>query len=148
MLITIELISADDCYPLRSMVLRNGQDFSKCTFPEDYLETSFHLGALYDGKIISIGSFFKNSHLQLTAARNPYQLRGMATHPDARGIGAGAEILKKAETLITERGGDLLWFNAREKAFPFYEKSGYIEVDGIITVSDFGPHKVMFKTLR
>lgn len=146
--LTIQLITSEGCYPLRSLVLRNGQDYSKCTFPEDNFETSFHLGAFSDGNIVSIGSFLKSSHPQLAAAKNSYQLRGMATHPNARGLGAGAEILKKAETLIIDRGGDLLWFNAREKAFPFYEKSGYIELDGKITTNDFGPHKVMYKNLR
>lgn len=89
----------------------------------------------------------KNSNPQLLWAKNPYQLRGMATHPNARGRGAGAKLLRMAETIIQERGGDLLWFNAREKAFPFYKKSGYIDVDGKITVSDYGPHKVMYKEL-
>ena len=148
MKLAVELIPASDCIPLRSLVLRPGQPMSACSFAEDNFPNSFHLGVFFDEKIISVGSFLKNSSLHFPKAKNPYQLRGMATHPDARGLGAGAALLKKAEAIIIDRGGDLLWFNAREKAFPFYEKSGYVEVDGKMTVSDYGPHKVMFKNLR
>ena len=136
--ISTQFIKAEDCIPLRSLVLRPGQPLSKCPFPEDNDSTTFHLGAMVDGKIISVGSFLKISCPQLQHAQNAYQLRGMATNPDARSLGAGTELLKKAESIIVDRGGDLLWFNAREKAFRFYEKLGYLEVDGKITVSEYG----------
>jgi GNAT superfamily N-acetyltransferase len=142
-----KLISADDCKPLRSLVLRWGLPPAQCTFPEDRNETTFHLGVLLQEKIISVGTFINNSLAQFPGHKNPYQLRGMATAPEARGLGAGRLLLETAEVILKEKGCQLLWFNAREKAFLFYEKSGYIELNGQITISEFGPHKIMLKEL-
>ena len=146
--LTVNLISTADCLPLRSFVLRRGQPFDQCTFKEDNYDSTFHLGTQFNGKIISIGTFIKNSLPQFPWLKNSYQLRGMATDPDARGLGAGQLLIHKAESILKEKSCELLWFNAREKAFLFYEKSGYIELDGVITINDFGPHKVMYKELR
>lgn len=148
MILNVQLITANDCIPLRSLVLRPGKPLTACAFPEDPWQSSFHLGVVADGKIICVGSFLQIPLVQFPDARNPYQLRGMATHPDSRGLGAGSEILNRAEAHVKDRGGNLLWFNARKSAFAFYEKCGYSEVDGIITISDYGPHKLMFKKLR
>ncbi len=148
MSILVQFIQAEACIPLRSLVLRPGEPLSNCSFPEDNDPTSFHLGSFTDSTLISIGSFLKISNPNFKQSKNAYQLRGMATHPELRGLGAGAELLKMAEMIIGQRGGDLLWFNAREKAHRFYQKSGYIELDGKITVSEYGPHKVMYKELR
>lgn len=143
-----KLITTAECMPLRSVVLRWGQSYDQCTFKEDNDASTFHLGTTFNGKIVSVGTFIKNSNPAFANHKSPYQLRGLATDPEARGLGAGKLLLQKVEAILIKKSCQLLWFKAREKAFPFYEKSGYIEVDGVITVSEFGPHKVMFKKLR
>lgn len=150
--LTVQRLITAECMPLRSLVLRSGQAYDQCSFKEDEDESTFHLGVRLnlqnELKIISVGTFIRNSLPQFPLHKNSYQLRGMATDPNNRGIGAGQLLLQKAESALKEKQSELIWFNAREKAFPFYEKSGYVEVDGIITVSEFGPHKIMYKELR
>ena len=149
--LTVKRITSAECMPLRSLVLRSGQAYEHCAFKEDDEDSTFHLGVRLDlpdnSKIISVGTFIQNALAQFPQHKNSYQLRGMATDPNARGLGAGKLLLQSAESVLKEKQSQLIWFNAREKAFPFYEKLGYIEVDGVITVSDFGPHKIMYKEL-
>lgn len=148
MTLIVKKIKPQDCIPLRSLVLRPGQPLAHCSFKEDEFPTSIHMGVLKNDIIICVGSFLQVAHSSFSLAKRPYQLRGMATHPDARGAGAGALLLQYAEIALQKQSCDLIWFNAREKAFQFYEKCGYVELDGIITVGEFGPHKVMYKILH
>lgn len=141
-----KLISPEECYPLRSKVLRNGKPFDFCKFSEDHDPHAIHVGAVKDNAIISVASFLPVS-LNSKPFKNQFQLRGMATHPDHRRISAGSKLIRFAEQELKKRNADFIWFNAREKAFVFYERLGYQELDGIVTVSEYGPHKIMWKAL-
>jgi ribosomal protein S18 acetylase RimI-like enzyme len=55
-----------------------------------------------------------------------WQLRGMATAPHARGRGVGSAVLAEAGRQVTERGGALLWCQARENAITFYARHGFL----------------------
>ena len=147
--ITIKHISASDCLDLRSRILRPGQNIELCHYAEDNLSSSFHLGALdsQSGKILANGTFMKNAHTHFSAATNPYRLRGMATDPDYRGLRLGSRIIASAEMLLRSLNCDLLWFNARESAFTFYEKNDYLYSGEVFDIAGIGPHKVMYKWL-
>lgn len=142
-----KIIVAEDCYPLRSKVLRNGKSFEFCKYSEDHDPLSIHVGIVLKDRIISIASFLPIVLNKEDLNQNQFQLRGMATDPEFQGTGAGGKLVRFAETLLKNRGADLIWFNAREKAFPFYERLGYKELDRKITVSEFGPHKIMWKKI-
>jgi GNAT superfamily N-acetyltransferase len=145
--IILQHITAEETLPLRSTVLRPGQPIEDCRYKEDSLATTFHLGALIDGKIVCNGTFMKDVCSHFTTENNAYRLRGMATDPDFRGLQLGSKLLKAAEDILRLRGCKLLWFNARETAFVFYEKSGFVAVGDLFEITTIGPHKVMYKWL-
>ena len=145
--ITLQHITAEETLPLRTSVLRPGQPIENCRYKEDSLPTTFHLGALIHGKIVCNGTFMKDICSHFTAEDSAYRLRGMATDPDFRGLQLGSKILKEAEDFLRLRGCKLLWFNARETAFVFYQKNGFTEVGDMLDIATVGPHKVMYKWL-
>ena len=50
-----------------------------------------------------------------------------------QGKGFGAKLVKEAENHCVNLNADLIWFNARENAVPFYEKCGY-KIEGEIFI--------------
>ena len=145
--IILQHVTAEETLPLRMSVLRPGQPIENCRYKEDSLATTFHLGALIDGKIVCNGTFMKDICSHFPAEISAYRLRGMATHPDFRGLQLGSRLLKEAEDVLRLRGCKLLWFNARETAFVFYEKSGFQMIGDMFDIASIGPHKVMYKWL-
>lgn len=150
--ISIEQIMAAQTIDLRTRILRPGQPVEICHYPEDNLSTTFHLGAFVtfatgDRIIAANGTFMKDAHKFFPEAKNPYRLRGMATDHSYRGMGLGSKILQQGEMLLKVMNCDLLWFNAREIAFPFYEKNGFTIIGDMFDIPGAGPHKVMYKWL-
>jgi GNAT superfamily N-acetyltransferase len=77
----------------------------------------------------------------------PYRLRGMATDPKYQNQGMGALLLQEGILHLKSIHCDLLWFNARLRAFAFYEKLGFHYHGKIFHMDKIGPHKVMYKHL-
>jgi GNAT superfamily N-acetyltransferase len=121
----VRFISAQDCIDLRSRILRPNQPIELCHFTEDHFESTFHLGLVQNEEILSNGTFIQNTHPHFAQNKNIYRLRGMATDTKFRGRGFGRLILEKAEDILKQKNCEVLWFNARETAFGFYEKCGY-----------------------
>ena len=74
-----------------------------------------------------------------------YQLRGMATTLEVRGLGIGKMILQVASKILKEKEIDLLWCNAREEAFVFYKKQDFKVIDTSFKVPKIGIHYKMYK---
>jgi predicted GNAT family N-acyltransferase len=110
----------------------------------DEAESTIHLGAFWDEKLISIGTFIQAAHPEL-AASLPYQLRGMATDPHYRRQKAGSTLLFRAEELLKQKNCDLLWCNARYHIKDYYTHMGFEELGGIFEIIPIGPHVVMYK---
>lgn len=145
----ISEITAQQTYPLRMAVLRPGSPLEKCTYPEDFLISSFHLGIkdLTTDQIVSNGTFMINKTSFFPNEDKSYRLRGMATDPQFQGKNLGSFLLKTAEIKIQSMEYKLLWFNARESAFSFYKKNNYLEIGDLFDIEGIGPHKVMYKWL-
>ncbi|MBX3016816.1 MAG: GNAT family N-acetyltransferase [Bdellovibrionaceae bacterium] len=144
--------------PLRQSVLRPGQPPEQCHFPGDEDKGTFHIGMIdpANGLVVGIGSFRRDalpSEPPLLGADDargrplPYRLRGMAVHPDYRRRGIGDQILRDGERQLRELGSGLLWFNARQDAFRFYQTNGYDFASELFSINGVGPHKVMLKRL-
>lgn len=71
----------------------------------------------------------------------------MAVDPLHHRKGIGGKLLVEGERMLLARQADLLWFNARENAFKFYESMGFRYASEIFDIPGVGPHKVMFKKL-
>jgi predicted GNAT family N-acyltransferase len=145
-MLTIQPIKAAETYHLRHTVLRPNQTIDDCKYAGDDDPTTIHLGAFFNGKIISIGTFLQASH-SLLEAKYPYQLRGMATDAQFRGQKGGSSIILRAEKLLRDKGSDLLWCNARISAKDYYARLGFQEVGEVFEISPIGLHVVMFKQL-
>ena len=61
--------------------------------------------------------------------------------------GIGEKLVNYAESDAKNRNGDLIWFNAREIAVPFYQKLEYKIFGQPFDIGDIGNHFVMFKKL-
>jgi GNAT superfamily N-acetyltransferase len=140
-------IRSKDCIQLRSRILRPGQNIELCHFQEDEFENTLHLGIFINDNIVSVGTFIANSTPLFSELKNPYRLRGMATDLGYQGQGFGRLILQDAEKKLCQRNCELLWCNARESAFSFYEKCGFNSTGEQFDIAGVGPHKVMFKKL-
>ncbi len=78
-----------------------------------------------------------------------YQLRYMATDFDVQGRGYGAIVLAVAEDELRALGAQQLWANGRDSALGFYERVGWLKVEGSEHLSPETqlPHTVIFKSL-
>jgi len=142
----IKEITATTAFVVRHPVLRAGKPIESCRFPGDELPTTFHLGYYTNEQLAGVVTLIKNPHSEIENS-NAFQLRGMAVLADFQKRGIGDALVKKAETMILQRNGTLIWMNAREIAVGFYEKLGYKKHGVPFTIPKIGLHFVMVKSL-
>ena len=139
-------ISSRDTYPLRQKLLRPSGTLEDCIFEGDDEEQTFHLGAFIGGKLVSVSSFYFESH-QNFDAKFQYRLRGMATHPDYQKKGFSSSLLKTGFPIVKQNLCSIVWCNARSPVVGFYEKLGFKIVGNRFEISKIGPHLLMVKDL-
>ena len=149
----VRRIEPSETIPLRHEVLRPGADIAKCEFPGDDHEHTFHAGAEHDGRIVSIASMYLEprpidapggaSRRADHDAGTAWRLRGMATEPGLRRMGAGTAALGACERFAIEQGAALLWCNARIEAVGFYEVAGWQVLGEQFDIPTVGIHFVM-----
>lgn len=141
----VKLASTDEVLELRQKILRPHLPKEESLYPTDNQKDSFHMAAVNnDNEVIGVASFFPEAYGQASQA---YRLRGMASAENARGLGVGKSLLLKAFDELKQRGCDLLWCNAREIAFPFYEKIGFEFDSELFEIHKIGPHKRMIRKI-
>ena len=64
----------------------------------------------------------------------------MATDAAVRGSGAGRALVVDGLARVADRGGDLVWCDARVAAAGFYERMGFTVVTGEFDKPGIGPH--------
>lgn len=142
----IKIISTRDTYIVRQPVLREGRPVETCFFEGDELSSTIHLGYFTDKNLVGIISLYQKSS-PLFSQKKQCQLRGMAVLPNVQKSGIGKALLTKAEEIAQQQNYELIWFNARESAVGFYEKTGY-RIDGnSFDIPDVGKHFVMYKII-
>ncbi|WP_413943863.1 GNAT family N-acetyltransferase [Bdellovibrio sp. HCB-162] len=142
----IREITTAETLPIRQRVLKPFLRPDECINVGDDLPTTYHFGLFHADKLVSVATFLLESHPDFSAGF-PYRLRGMATDDKYRGQGFGQKLLRYGVEHLRSKRCDLLWFNARIKAFPFYEKLGFYYHGPLFEMKDIGPHKVMYKPL-
>lgn len=141
----IKNISAEETYIIRQSVLREGVDLP-FKFDGDFNEETIHLGAFKNDRLVGIASLMKTES-NLLSFKNQYQLRGMATINEVRGLGYGSQIIDEAISQLKTKKVDLIWCNAREIALDFYLKKGFEFIGNPFTISQIGRHFVMYKKI-
>ncbi len=119
----IREIESLDTLEVRQAILRPNGAIEDCIFSGDNDSSTKHFGSFNGNLLIGIVSIYKRAHSDFHG--NGYQIRAMATLPEARGKGAGAKLLKRAEEYAFKNGADYIWANARVSAKEFYQKSNY-----------------------
>jgi GNAT superfamily N-acetyltransferase len=69
-----------------------------------------------------------------------WRVRGMATAPQARGRGAGTEILRALVQHAIDNGAVRVWCNARTPARTLYERVGFVAASDEFEPPHIGPH--------
>jgi predicted GNAT family N-acyltransferase len=145
-MIEIKNIDFTTTFSVRHPVLRNGKPIESCFFDGDDLKTTTHFGLFIDKNLIGVISIFKNKNA-IFSAQNQFQIRGMAVLKECQGKSFGKQLLHQAEKHVRTQKGNLIWFNARENAVPFYQNSGYEIVGESFEIKDIGTHFIMFKKI-
>ena len=149
--ITIKEIPALETYSVRHPVLRAGRPIEDCAMEGDGLESTFHLAAMEEDRTLGVATFLINYDKEIGSklgdSLSYYQLRGMAVLPQDQGVGIGKKLLLSGIKVLEERNIQVLWFNARIKAVPFYEKIGFQIIGSAFEVVGIGTHYKMFKAL-
>jgi len=110
--------------------------------------TSIHFGGILGDRLVVSASFFPSSP-PMNPTLVTYQLRYMATDFDVQGRGYGALVLAGAEDALRTLGAQQIWANGRDTALGFYQKVGWLSVEGSEHLSPETqlPHTVIFKRL-
>lgn len=144
----IKQVNAAAILTVRQAVLRQGLPIEASIFDKDEDRHTAHFGAFIGDTVIGCASLVRNAHARFSPEFTQIaQLRGMAVLPEHRDGGIGGLLLRAVETKATEDGLEVLWFNARIKAVPFYEKNGYIKEGDAYEIEGVGTHYFMFKIL-
>lgn len=142
----IRKINSRDTFLVRHPILREGKPMESFQFDGDDLETTTHFGLFIDKNLIGVLSIFKNNNV-IFNFENQFQIRGMAVLNNFQRKGFGDELVKHSEEFVKRLSGELIWFNARESAVPFYEKLGYIKIGEPFSIADIGIHYIMKKEI-
>ncbi|WP_276730163.1 GNAT family N-acetyltransferase [Bacillus sp. (in: firmicutes)] len=145
-MLEIKTIPAEDTYDIRHRILRPHQSIEQCKFEQDHAECAFHLGAFYEGTLISIASF-SPQHQPLLTESPAYRLRGMATLEEYRDQKAGSTLIKYAEQKLADKDVQAVWCNARHHVKGYYAKLGWKELGEPFDIPGIGTHIIMYKTL-
>ncbi len=141
----VRAISAAETRPLRHAILRPGQAPEQLIYRGDADPDTLHAGAFRNGSLVGIASVARGDCPRATFPA-PWQLRGMATTPEVRGLGYGRALVMACLSHVAAHGGLTLWCNGRTTAAGFYTALGFTAV-GEEFVTDTGPHFVFFRPL-
>ena len=134
--VRIERVGVQATYDLRARVLRQGRPVQ---ITGDDAPSAIHLAALLDDRVVGVVRFQPQT-CPWRDAEYAWQLRGMATDPEVRGIGAGRALVAEGLVQISRAGADLVWCDAREAAVGFYEKIGFTVVSEPYDMPPVGLH--------
>jgi len=141
----IEIITADETLPLRSLQLRDGWELEHCRFDSDRIEGAIHLAQVQDNEPVCVLSLHPQNHEKLKG--ESFQLRGMATHPHFVKRGLGTALIDFAQTELKSKNIKYIWCNARKDAYLFYEKAGFKYMSNEFEIPTAGMHREMYLLL-
>jgi len=120
---------------LRRAVLRPTQTLAEVAAREP--DDAHAVGAFADGDLVAVGFVIRDGE------PGAWRIRGMATAPTARGLGAGAAVLDALVRYATAQGAARIWCNARTPARTFYERGGLRVASDEFEEPESGPHFLM-----
>jgi len=141
--VRVERVAADVGLPLRQRVLRPHQSLDELRSPtDDHPDTGTYV-AVIGGEVVCTASVRREPPPWAPGETSAWRLRGMATDPAWRGKGIGARVLDAVVRHVRDRGGGLLWCNARVPAVRFYVRAGFRARGEEFEEPVIGPHIAM-----
>jgi predicted GNAT family N-acyltransferase len=148
--VKVETVPPEVTLPLRWRVLRSHLSPAQMVpWPGERDPGTVHLAArTQDGDVVGTAVLVPDRFALMPDRTDAWRLRGMATDDGRRGQGIGAAVLGQAIRHVAERGGGLLWCNARVPARRFYERAGFAAVGAEWDEPQIGPHVVMWREVE
>ncbi|MTI46386.1 MAG: GNAT family N-acetyltransferase [Firmicutes bacterium] len=143
----VKNIEPEMTYNIRHSILRPHQSFEDCKYDTDFKKNTFHVGAFYQGRLISIASFCERKNIDFTSEKQ-YQLRAMATLEEYRKLGAGRAVVNYAESFLQREKIEILWCKGRTNVQKYYKRLGFITHGEVFDYPPIGPHIVMYKKIN
>lgn len=131
-------IPVADTRRLRQAVLRPNMTLDQLAAHE--APAAYGVGIYEDAELISVGFVAPDGN-----ELGSWRVRGMATAPDRRRLGAGAAVLDALLQHALARGATRVWCNARVSARSLYERAGFRTISAEFELPEIGPHYVMEK---
>lgn len=141
--VRIERVDAELGLPLRQRVLRPHQTIDELRSPTDHDPDTGTYVALAGGDVVCTASVRREAPPWAPGDKSAWRLRGMATDAGWRRRGIGARVLEAIIQHVRERGGGLLWCNARVPALAFYQRAGFRTRGEEFVEPMIGPHIAM-----
>lgn len=144
----IEVVDGAATRELRRAVLRPTWPLGSAMHGDENPD-AVHFAALDDsGRVIGTCLVLPRPYPPHPDRPAAWQLRGMATAPELRDRGIGAEVLAAAVAEIRARGGRLVWCDARTTAVAFYAQHGFAAEGAEFLHAESGiPHYRMWRAL-
>ena len=139
-------IDPETTISVRSVVLRPNRPIETCYFEGDNLPATTHFGYYTESELVGIVSVFQKNN-STWDSKSQLQIRGMAVLPSFQQKGIGESLLKQAISFALENEIQLIWFNARKNAVPFYEKNGFHTIGAAFEIESVGTHYLMYRQL-
>lgn len=147
-MVRVAVVDEASTRDLRRRVLRP-QLPPDAPLPGDDLPDGVHLAALGDDGSVLCTCFVYADACPWLPERVGWRLRQMATDERHRGTGLGRAVVGLAVDLAVDRGGEVLWCNARQVAAGFYARCGFVGHGAIFTDEQHPiPHRRMARLLR
>lgn len=152
----VERVSPERTLPLRQVVLRPNLRLDEMNvFGDDGVETGTFGAVDRDtGEVVGTATVRQESPrpgleglVPAPYLARPWRVRGMATREDLRSKGIGRRVLDACIAHVAERGGGLLWCDARIGAVEFYERAGFVTWGGEFISQDVA-HIVMWRLVE
>ena len=156
----VHVLRSEETRELRHRVLWPHKPSAQaCVIDVDEADHAIHLGVFMaecmswgvsldgrKGALVGVCSLFDQPCTRCAVPwgeEDALRLRVMGTLPEVRGQGAGAMLVARATEEVVKRGKSVLWCDAREVAFGFYERLGFDFMNEMFVLPDVGPHRTM-----
>lgn len=125
-------VSLAETRALRQEVLRPHQTVEELAGHEPAGAVAF--GAFQGSELVAVGLIGPDGE------PGDWRVRGMASAPQIRGLGAGSAILHALVQYAIAHGATRVWCNARTRALTLYQRAGFIVASDEFEPPDIGPH--------
>jgi ribosomal protein S18 acetylase RimI-like enzyme len=131
----VQEVSLEQTRALRQAILRPHETLEQLAADEP--AGAFAVGAFDHSELVAVGLIAPDG------GPGAWRVRGMATAPHARGVGAGTAVLDTLVKHALEHGASRVWCNARTPARSLYERAGFRVISDEFELPRIGPHFVM-----